>query len=202
MRSGITSLTSVSLVMFTCSILFVPVSQVYAWDGFSSLKKLGQEIHESIASIDPKWKQQVIVQNLAVWQAEKESLLNQGLPVPVELEKIVDDKKAKLDQIKTESSGAFSVVIDAVQTGQELIKIREYVATFHKLKNNEITPDQNTITTLESNVNNLNIVKKHCMPVSVNDLLYSQDPYDRLKNDYCKVLQDIPKETVMNSLVG
>lgn len=190
--------------MFTCSILFMPVSHVYAWNGIDVITKFSQDVFESIASVDPNWKQQVITKNLAGWQAQKEELLNNGQQVPQELETVLQEKSAKLNEIQNESSGALSTIIDIVQQGNELLKIREYVSDFHRLKSGEISPDQQSdvVTVLESNVNNLGLVKKYCMHVYVNDLLKAEDPYEKIKSDYCPVLQDVPKETVMASLVG
>ena len=81
-------------------------------------------------------------------------------------------------------------------------KIRTYVQEFHKLKTEDIsiTDKSARANELERQVNQLNLVKKHCTPISVNVLLSVQEPYDSLTNDYCKVLNTLPKQVVLSTI--
>lgn len=194
------------LLLVLSSTLFIPVLQVYAWNGNEGvdlgfqIKKGFQWFTETIQS-DPVQKQKVILSNMAGWQKEKETLIQQNKPVPAELEKIITEKKQDIEQIKTESTTALSGIIDSITISRELGKIHDYVSTFHKLRTNQIADGQreSTIITLETDTNNLDLAKKYCTHVSVNDVLAAQDPYEKIKS-YCTILNTIPKEMVTNSL--
>lgn len=191
------------LVLLT---LFIPVSQAYAWNGNNGvdigfhIKKGFQWLTEAITT-DPVKKQQVILSNMAEWQKEKETLIQNNQAIPKELDEIITDKKQDIDEIKTGSTDALSKIIDTITMSKELGKIHDYVSTFHKLRTNQIAEEQrySTIQKLESDTNSLDLAKKYCTHVSINDVLSAQDPYEKIKS-YCSILNTIPKEMVTNSI--
>jgi len=183
---------------------FVVIPSAYAdngWNIFHDFKKISQGFFEAIA-INPEQKQAIILQNMAEWQKEKESLISQNMPVPVQFDNIILEKQESIKTTETDNH-FLSELVDSVLIGQELGKIQSYVKEFHKLKTEDIPNNEksNRIVTLERDVNQLQLVKKHCVPVSVNVLLSVSDPYDTLADDYCKTLKDIPKPVIM-SVIG
>lgn len=186
-------------------VLSTPLMQAfgdegYKWGFFQDLKKNYQGFVEYI-TVDPVKKQEVTLRHVAEWQQEKEKLIAQNQPIPQELETTIMEKKSDVENIQTQSTNSLSKLMDTVLIAKELGKIREYTATFHKLKTNEITESEksSTISALESNVNNLELVKKHCTYVSVHELLSVQEPYDKIKS-YCGILNDVPKPVAMSTL--
>jgi hypothetical protein len=182
---------------------FIVIPSAYAdngWNIFHDIKKISQGFFESIA-ISSEQKQSIILQNMAQWQKEKESLINQNKHVPVQFDQIISEKQESLKD--TESDNHFlSDIVDSVLVGQELGKIQGFVQEFHKLKTQDIPYSEKSsrINILERDVNQLQLVKRHCTPVSVNALLSVSDPYYSLTNDYCKTLKDIPKPVVMSAI--
>lgn len=169
-----------------------------SWNFFSDFKRVSQTFVESI-TIDPVQRQQIIVKNMAQWQAEKDELISQNKPVPKQYDDIISAKKESIKKMDTESSNALSSVIDTVLVGNEMGKINSFVKRFHELREHPGVDDGQKITELEKEVNQLNLVKKHCKPISVNVLISVKEPYDSIV-DSCSVLKDIPKPVVMASL--
>ena len=170
------------------------------WNIFYDFKKISQGFFESIA-ISPEQKQAIILQNMAEWQKEKEQLTSQNKPVPIQFDDIILEKQESIKNTETDNH-FLSDIVDSVLVGQELGKIQSYVSEFHKLKTENIQDNEKSsrIYELERNVNQLQLVKKHCTPISVNTLLSVSDPYDSLTSNYCKTLKDIPKPVVMSAL--
>ena len=189
------------IVILLLGFLIIP--SAYAdngWNIFHDFKKMSQGFFESI-TISPEQKQSLILQNMAQWQKEKELLLNQNKPVPVQFDQVISEKQESLKN--TESENHFlSEIVDSVLVGQELGKIQSFVQEFHKLKTQDIPSNEKSsrINTLEKDVNQLQLVKKHCTVISVNALLSVSDPYYSLTNDYCKTLKDIPKPVIMSAI--
>lgn len=186
-------------------VLSTPLMQAfgdegYKWGFFQDLKKDYQGFVEWI-TVDPVKKQEITLKHVAEWQQEKEMLIATNQPIPQELESTIMEKKQDVENIQTESTDSLSKLMDTVLIAKELGKIREYTATFHKLKTNEIveTEKSSTISSLESNVNSLELVKKHCSYVSVNELLAVPEPYDKIRS-YCTILGDVPKPVAMATL--
>ena len=182
---------------------FLIVPSAYAdngWNIFHDFRKISQGFFESIA-INPEQKQSIILQNMAEWQKEKEQLASQNKPVTIQFDNIISEKQESIKNTETDNH-FLSDLVDSVLVGQELGKIQNYVKEFHKLKTEYITSQEKSarITGLEKDVNQLNLVKKHCTPVSVNVLLSVSDPYDSLTNDFCKTLKNIPKPVVMSAI--
>jgi hypothetical protein len=173
------------------------------WSFFSDVKKGWHDFLETIVT-EPQKKQELVLKNMAEWQKEKEQLLATNQPVPMELEVTIREKQSKLESISTPSTNGLATIVDTILVAKELGKIQSYVAQFHKLKTEEIPQDQRQqmIQSLESDVNQLEIVRKHCIPISVNSLLAVNDAYETLKTSYCKVLEGVPRQTVQNTLVG
>ena len=188
-------------------LIFSLVQSVYAFTGFDNwnflqdLRRVSQSFVEIII-IDPQQKQELILRNLAGWQAEKEQMISQGIPVPKQYDDVINAKQIAIQRTESESNSPLSDVIYTVLIGQELGKIRSYVQEFHKLKTDDISiTDKSTrVNNLEREVNQLNLVKKHCTPISVNVLLSVQEPYDSITNDYCKILNTIPKPVVLSAI--
>ena len=188
-------------------LIFSLVQSVYAFTGFDNwnflqdLRRVSQSFVEIII-IDPQQKQELILRNLAGWQAEKEQMISQGIPVPKQYDDVINAKQIAIQRTESESNSPLSDVIYTVLIGQELGKIRTYVQEFHKLKTEDIsiTDKSARASDLERQVNQLNLVKKHCTPISVNVLLSVQEPYDSLTNDYCKILNTIPKPVVLSAI--
>lgn len=197
---------SMLFLLLVLPILYLPVSQAYAWTGNNGVDlgfhiKKGFQWFTEVIQADPVQKQKVILSNMAGWQKEKETLIQNSKPVPAELDEIITEKKQDIEEIKTQSTTALSGLMDTITISRELGKIHDYVSTFHKLRTNQIADDQrqSTIATLEANTNNLDLAKKYCTHVSVNDVLTAPDPYEKIKS-YCTILNTIPKEMVTNSL--
>ena len=171
------------------------------WTIFQDWRNFSQNFVE-IITIDPQQKQEILLKNMAEWQSEKEVMIKQGKAVPIQYDEIIAKKQNAIQRTETNQNHVLSDIVDTVLVGQELGSIRSYVAEFHKLKTDDIpsTEKSERITVLERNVNQLNLVKKHCSPVSVNVLLSVQDPYDSLITDYCKVLKNIPRPVVMSAI--
>ena len=193
------------LLLLAIVVLSTPLMQAFAeegykWGFFQDVKKSYQGFLEYI-TVDPVKKQEITLKHVAEWQQEKEKLLAQNQPVPQQLETTIMEKKADVESIQTQSTDSLSKLMDTVLIAKELGKIREYTATFHKLKADEIPESERstTITNLESSVNNLELVKKHCSYVSVNELLAVAEPYDKIKS-YCSTLQNVPKSVAMATL--
>ena len=190
-------------VLLVCSV----IPSAYAFPGFDNcnflqdLRRVSQSFVEAII-IDPQQKQELITRNLAEWQAEKEQMISQGIPVPKQYDDVINAKQMAIQRTESESNSPLSDVIDAVLIGQELGKIRSYVEEFHKLKTDDISiiDKSSRANDLERQVNQLNLVKKHCTPISVNVLLSVQEPYDSLTNDYCQILNTIPKPVVLSAI--
>ena len=190
-------------VLLVCSV----IPSAYAFPGFDNwnflqdLRRVSQSFVEAII-IDPQQKQELILRNLAEWQAEKEQMISQGIPVPKQYDDVINAKQMAIQRTESESNSPLSDVIDTVLIGQELGKIRSYVEEFHKLKTDNISlTDKSTrANDLERQVNQLNLVKKHCTPISVNVLLSVQEPYDSITNDYCEILNTIPKPVVLSAI--
>ena len=191
-------------------VLFLVISLVpsaYAFPGFDNwnflqdLRRVSQSFVETII-IDKQQKQELIMKNLAGWQAEKEYMISQGMQVPKQYDDVINAKQMAIQRTESESNSPLSDVIDTVLIGQELGKIRSYVKEFHKLKTEDIslTDKSARANDLERQVNQLNLVKKHCTPISVNVLLSVQEPYDSLTNDYCEILNTIPKPVVLSAI--
>ena len=189
------------IVILLLGFLIIP--SAYAdngWNIFHDIKKISQGFFESIA-ISPEQKQSIILQNMADWQKQKEQLVNQNKPVPSQFDQVISEKQESLKD--TESDNHFlSDIVDSVLVGQELGKIQGFVQEFHKLKTQDIPSIEKSsrINVLERDVNQLQLVKKHCTVISVNALLSVSDPYYSLTNDYCKTLKDIPKPVVMSAI--
>ncbi|MEK6829217.1 MAG: hypothetical protein AABY15_03745, partial [Nanoarchaeota archaeon] len=191
------------LVLF---LIFSLVPSAYAFPGFENWtifqdwRNFSQNFVE-IITIDPQQKQEILLKNMAEWQSEKETMIKEGKSVPKQYDEIIAKKQDAIQRTETNQNHVLSDIVDTVLVGQELGSIRSYVAEFHKLKTDDIpsTEKSERITVLERNVNQLNLVKKHCSPVSVNVLLSVQDPYDSLITDYCKVLKNIPRPVVMSA---
>ena len=183
------------------------ITPVYAFPGFENWtifqdwRNFSQNFVE-IITIDPQQKQEIILKNMAEWQSEKEAMIKEGKVVPRQYDEIIAKKQVAIQRTETNQNHVLSDIVDTVLVGQELGSIRSYVAEFHKLKTDDIpsTEKSERIVLLERNVNQLNLVKKHCSPVSVNVLLSVEEPYDSLVNDYCKVLKNIPKPVVMSAI--
>ena len=195
------------LLLVSASCIFIPVSQVYAWNGNDGVTNLGFEIKKGwqwfteTITTDPIQKQSILVKNMASWQQEKEELIAKNKPIPQEIDQLISEKKMGIENIHTESTNALSQIIDTITVGKELGKIQDYISIFHKLKTNQITGDErvSTITQLEYDANNLELAKKHCTHVSVNDVLNAEDSYEKIKS-YCSILNTIPKQVVMNTV--
>ena len=193
--------------MFTVLLVCSVIPSAYAFPGFENwnflqdLRRVSQSFVETII-IDPQQKQELILKNLAGWQAEKEQMISQGIPVPKQYDDVINAKQMAIQRTETESNHVLSDIVDTVLIGQELGKIRTYVQEFHKLKTEDIsiTDKSARANELERQVNQLNLVKKHCTPISVNVLLSVQEPYDSLTNDYCKVLNTLPKQVVLSTI--
>ena len=170
------------------------------WNIFHDFKKISQGFFESI-TISPEQKQALILQNMAEWQNEKERLISQNIPVPVQYDQVIAEKQESIKNTETDNH-FLSEIIDSVLVGQELGKIQNYVSEFHKLKTEDIPTQEKSsrVISLERDVNQLNLVKKHCSPVSVNALVSSDEPYDLLVNNYCSILKEIPKTIVLSAI--
>ena len=138
---------------------------------------------------------------MAEWQKEKEQLISQNKPVPIQFDDIITEKQESIKNTETDNH-FLSEIVDSVLVGQELGKIQSFVQEFHKLKTENIPTNEKStrIASLEKDVNQLQLVKKHCTPISVNALLSASDPYYSLTNNYCKTLKDIPKPVVMSAI--
>ena len=188
-------------------LVFSMITPVYAFPGFENWtifqdwRNFSQNFVE-IITIDPQQKQEIILKNMAEWQSEKEAMIKEGKVVPRQYDEIIAKKQVAIQRTETNQNHVLSDIVDTVLVGQELGSIRSYVAEFHKLKTDDIpsTEKSERIILLERNVNQLNLVKKHCSPVSVNVLISVEDPYYSLVNDYCKVLKNIPKPVVMSAI--
>lgn len=189
-------------LMFSVLLVFavIPAYADGGWSFIDDLRKLSQDFVETI-TIDQKQKQELVLRNLAQWQTQREQLIQQNLPVPVQYDQVISQKQETIKNIEPENS-FLSNVVDSVLVGQELGKIKSYVSEFHKLKTDDVSYYEKSarVASLESNVNQLNLVKKHCDLISVNSLLSSEDPYESIVNDYCPALQDVPKPAVMSVL--
>ena len=186
---------------------FFIINPAYAFPGFENWtifqdwRNFSQNFVE-IITIDPQQKQEILLKNMAEWQSEKEAMIKQGKAVPIQYDEIIAKKQDAIQRTETNQNHVLSDIVDTVLVGQELGSIRNYVAEFHKLKTDNISSTEKSerIIVLERDVNQLNLVKKHCSPVSVNVLLSVQDPYDSLITDYCKVLKNIPRPVIMSAI--
>ena len=178
----------------------IPAYADNGWSFIDDLRKLSQDFVETI-TIDPQHKQELVLRNLAQWQLQRENLIQQNLPVPPQYDNVISQKQEIIKNIEPENS-FLSNAVDSVLVGQELGKIKSFVSEFHKLKTDQVSSNEKPgkIASLESNVNQLNLVKKHCSIISVNALLLSDDPYDSIVKTYCPVLKDIPKPVAMSVL--
>lgn len=181
-------------------ISVIPAHADNGWNFINDFRKLSQNFVEAI-TIDPQQKQELILRNMAQWQNEKEQLVQNNMPVPVQYDQIINQKQESIKRMENDDH-FLSNIIDSVLVGQELGKIQSYVTEFHKLKTENIpsTEKQSRVTNLEREVNQLNLVKKHCTPISVNVLLSVSDPYDTITTDYCSTLKDIPKPVIMSAI--
>ena len=108
---------SALFLLIVCAYSFsFTVSQSYAWNGNDGvnigfeLKKGIQWFTETI-TIDPIQKQKIILSNMASWQNEKETLIQNNQPIPPELDEIISEKQSDIKNINTESISRITLLL-------------------------------------------------------------------------------------------
>lgn len=157
------------------------------------IKKAVQEV-EMFLSID---KDTTRLKHLTSAQAEKEHFIENNDAVPSYIEQRIEEKQKPF----TESKSPISDLITSVRKGGELLIIKGYANEFQAIrtdciKDNSILTDcLDKINTLESKVNNLLLVKENCNHnIDVDTLVLAKDPYAKLQQDYCPVLESVSSE--------